>query len=188
MSILQNIILAIIAIIGITIGIIAFFSEYNQADKASIEKYVNEQKVQRVQFKDDILLFYGSENKSALIFYPGSNIEYNAYEPLMAACAKRGIMSILIKMPLNKAIFNINAAKKIKKYFPEIKTWYIGGHSLGGISASIHTYFYPNEYIGLIMLASYSPLDLTQTNLKVLSIYGTKDMIMNRRSYNKYKK
>ena len=185
---LQNIVLAILTIIGIVIGLIVFFSKYNKADKSSIEEYVKEQNVQRVQFKDNILLFSGSENKSALIFYPGSNIEYNAYEPLMAACAKRGIMSILVKMPLNKAIFNLNIAKKIKQYFPEIKTWYIGGHSLGGMSAAIHAAKYPDEYAGLIILASYSPKDLTKTNLKVLSIYGTKDMIMNRISYNKYKK
>ena len=188
MSILKNIVLVNTIIIGIVIAIIVFLSKYNKADKSSIEEYVKEQNVQRVQFKNDILLFSGSENKSALIFYPGSNIEYNAYEPLMAACAKRGIMSILVKMPLNKAIFNINAAIKIKKYFPEIKSWYIGGHSLGGMSASIHAYRYPNEYKGLIILASYSPKDLTQTNLKVLSIYGTKDMIMNKISYKKYKK
>ena len=120
---LQNIILTILIIIGIAIGLIVLLSKYNKADKSSIEEYVKEQNVKRVQFKDDILLFSGSENKSALIFYPGSNIEYNAYEPLMAACAKRGIMSILVKMPLNKAIFNLNVAKKIKQYFPEIKTW-----------------------------------------------------------------
>ena len=188
MLFLQNIILAILAIIGVAIGLIALLSKYNKADKSSIEEYVKEQNVQRVQFKDNILLFSGSENKSALVFYPGGNIEYNAYEPLMAACAKRGIMSILVKMPLNKAIFNLNIAKKIKQYFPEIKTWYIGGHSLGGMSAAIHAAKYPDEYAGLIILASYSPKDLTKTNLKVLSIYGTKDMIMNRISYNKYKK
>ena len=143
---LQNIVLAIQTIIGIVIGLIVFFSKYNKADKSSIEEYVKEQNVQRVQFKDNILLFSGSENKSALIFYPGSNIEYNAYEPLMAACAKRGIMSILVKMPFNAAILNINAAKKIKQYFPEIKTWYIGGHSVGGAIASMHVAKYPNEY------------------------------------------
>ena len=188
MLFLQNIILAILAIIGVAIGLIALLSKYNKADKSSIEEYVKEQNVQRIQFKDNILLFSGSENKSALVFYPGGNIEYNAYEPLMAACAKRGIMSILVKMPLNKAIFNLNIAKKIKQYFPEIKTWFIGGHSLGGMSAAIHAAKYPDEYAGLIILASYSPKDLTKTNLKVLSIYGTKDMIMNRISYNKYKK
>ena len=185
---LQHIVLTVLTIIGIAIGLIALLSRYNKADKSSIEEYVKEQNVQRVQFTDNILLFSGSENKSALIFYPGSNIEYNAYEPLMAACAKRGIMSILVKMPLNKAIFNLNIAKKIKQYFPDIKTWYVGGHSLGGMSAAIHAAKYPDEYTGLIILASYSPKDLTKTNLKVLSIYGTKDMIMNRISYNKYKK
>ena len=155
MLFLQNIILAILAIIGVAIGLIALLSKYNKADKSSIEEYVKEQNVQRVQFKDNILLFSGSENKSALVFYPGGNIEYNAYEPLMAACAKRGIMSILVKMPFNAAILNINAAKKIKQYFPEIKTWYIGGHSVGGAIASMHVAKYPNEYAWLILLASY---------------------------------
>ena len=173
----------ILSIIGIIVGLVIFLYVYNKADKKSIEEYVKKQNVQRVQFKDNILVFSGSENKTALIFYPGSNIEYNAYEPLMAACAKRGIMSIIVKMPLNKAIFKIDAAKEIKQYFPDIKTWYVGGHSLGGMSAAIHAAKYPDEYAGLIILASYAPKDLTKTKLKVLSIYGTKDMIMSMRSY-----
>ena len=74
---LHHIILGILAIIGIEIGAVALLSEYNEADKLSIEEYVKEQNVQRVQFKDNILVFSGSENKTALIFYPGSNIEYN---------------------------------------------------------------------------------------------------------------
>ena len=106
-------------------------------------------------------MFSGTENKSALIFYPGGNIEYNAYEPLMAGCAKRGIMSILVKMPFNAPILNMNVAKKIKKYFPEIKNWYIGGHSAGGAFASMHVAKYPDEYTGLILLASYSTKDLS---------------------------
>ena len=188
MLIFQNIVLAILTIIGIAVGLIVFFSQYNKADKSSIEEYVKEQKVQRVQFKENILLFLGSENKSALIFYPGGNIEYNAYEPLMAACAKRGIMSILVKMPFSVAILDMNVAKKIKKYFPEIKNWYIGGHSLGGAIASMHVAKYPDEYTGLILLASYSNKDLSKENIKVLSIYGSKDIIMNKKNYNKYKK
>jgi len=178
----------ILSIIGIIVGLVIFLYVYNKADKKSIEEYVKKQNVQRVQFKDNILVFSGSEKNTALIFYPGSNIEYNAYEPLMAACAKRGIMSIIVKMPLNKAIFKIDAAKEIKQYFPDIKTWYVGGHSLGGMSAAIHAAKYPDEYAGLIILASYAPKDLTKTKLKVLSIYGTKDMIMSMRSYKNNKK
>ena len=52
----------------------------------------------------------------------------------------------------------------------------------------MHAAKYPNEYAGLILLASYSNKDLSKTNLKVLSIYGSKDIIMNKKSYNKYKK
>ena len=70
MLILQNIALAILTIIGIAIGLMNFFSKYNKADKSSVEEYVKEQNVQRVQFKENILLFSCTENKSALIFYP----------------------------------------------------------------------------------------------------------------------
>ena len=57
MLIFQNIVLAILTIIGITIGLIVIFSNYNKADTSSIEEYIKEQKVQRVQFKENILLF-----------------------------------------------------------------------------------------------------------------------------------
>jgi len=56
------------------------------------------------------------------------------------------------------------------------------------MSAAIHAAKYPDEYAGLIILASYAPKDLTKTKLKVLSIYGTKDMIMSMRSYKNNKK
>ena len=176
----------ITAIIGV--ALLAFVLDYYHSDKSSIENYVKEQNITRVQFKSNALLFYGSENKSALVFYPGAKVEYTAYEPLMSACAKRGIMGILIKMPLNFANFDINAAKRMKKYFPDIKNWYIGGHSLGGKYAAVHVYNYPNEYKGLILLGSYSSIkDLSKTDLKVLSIYGSEDKVLNLDNYNKYK-
>lgn len=42
-----------------------------------------------------------------------------------------------------------------------------------------------DDYSGLILLAAYSTKDLTQVSLRVLSVYGSEDGVMNRESYKK---
>ena len=133
------------------------------------------------------LVFKGKSTKAALVFYPGGNVDYNSYKPLMASLASKGIMCVLYKMPLNIAFFNIIAARGIKDKFPEIKNWYIGGHSLGGLCSSFYLYFKKNEFKGLILLGSYTTVDFSNTHLKVISILGTEDKVINMERYNKSK-
>ena len=105
----------------------------------------------------------------------------------MAAIASKGIMCVLYKMPFNIAFFNIIAARGIKDKFPEIKDWYIGGHSLGGLCSSFYLYLKKNEFKGLILFASYTTLDFSKTDLKVISFLGTEDKVINMERYNKSK-
>ena len=44
-----------------------------------------------------------------------------------------------------------------------------------------------DEFDGLVLLAAYSTADLSGTDLKVLSIYGDEDGVMNAKKYEKYK-
>ena len=55
---------------------------------------------------------------------------------------------------------------------------FAGGYAASGYVAA-RTYVYD----GLVLLASYSSADLTNTDLSVLTIYGTEDQIMNRERY-----
>ena len=43
------------------------------------------------------------------------------------------------------------------------------------------------DYDGLILLGSYSTADLSETDLTVLSVYGSEDKVMNRDKYHEYK-
>lgn len=87
--------------------------------------------------KDDNLVFipeFGIEQaKTGIIFYPGGKVEYTAYAPLMEACAREGILSVLIKMPGNLAVFVINAAEGIQEQYQTVDKWYMAGHSLGDL-------------------------------------------------------
>ena len=152
-----------------------------------LQTYLSTYKVFISNLDNTTLVFKGENINSALVFYPGGNVDYNSYKPLMASLASKGIMCVLYKMPLNLAFFNIIAARGIKDKFPEIKNWYIGGHSLGGLCSSFYLYFKKNEFKGLFLLGSYTILDFSNTDLKVISILGTEDKVINMERYNKSK-
>ena len=90
-------------------------------------------------------------------------------------------------MPFNLAVFDINASDGIQELYPQIEDWYIGGHSLGGSMAASYLAKHKHEYRGLILLGSYSTENFSDTNLNILSIYGSEDMVMNRAKYDKNK-
>jgi hypothetical protein len=80
-------------------------------------------------------------------------------------------------MPLNLAVFGIDAAADVIAAHPEILHWVIGGHSLGGSMAASYVYDHPGQIDGLVFLASY-PADsnnLSNYNGSVLSISGSND-------------
>lgn len=123
------------------------------------------------------------EATKGLIFYPGGKVEHIAYIPLMQACADRGILCVLVEMPFNLAVFDVNAADGIIQQYPEIDDWYIGGHSLGGSMAASYLSDKSDDYKGLVLLGSYSATDISDTGLKVLSVYGSEDTVLNTDKY-----
>ena len=112
-----------------------------------------------------------------LIFYPGGLVEPGAYAPVLHKIAQEGILVVITPMPLNLAIFNTGAADAVIESYPEISTWILAGHSLGGAAAGIYANGSPEKIAGLILWDSYPPdsADLSDTDLAALSIYGTTD-------------
>ena len=88
-------------------------------------------------------------------------------------------------MPGNLAVLDANAADGLQQEHPEITTWYIAGHSLGGAMAANYAAAHAEDFDGLILLAAYSTKDISQTTLRVLSVYGSEDGVLNRESYEK---
>ena len=124
-----------------------------------------------------------AEETAGLMFYPGGKVEATAYAPLLGELAEQGITCVLLEMPANLAVLDKNAAEGIAEQIPEVDRWYIGGHSLGGAMAASFVSEHAEEFAGLILLAAYSTEDLTNSEVDVLSIYGSEDGVLNRNAY-----
>jgi hypothetical protein len=126
------------------------------------------------------LITFGPVNAQSdigFIFYPGGRVDYRAYAPVLHQIAAHGYFVALVSVPLNMAIFDTNAADQVMELFPNIQRWVVGGHSLGGVTASSYASDHLDSIDGLVFWASYPANDsLKDTNIKVLTIYGTNDM------------
>ena len=182
--ILLSIALSITLIIG---ACAIYLCNYYHAEEGAIAVFAPEDNISVKKLDNGNVVFEPQNATTGFIFYPGGKVEHNAYQPLMAALAKEGILCVLIEMPFRLAVFDINAADGIQEQYPEIKSWYIGGHSLGGSMAASYVSNHTDQYKGLILLGSYSTADLSDSNLNVLSIFGSEDKILNQEKYEKNK-
>lgn len=123
------------------------------------------------------------ETATGFILYPGALVDAEAYAPLMAKLAEAGYTSFIAKMPFNLAIFKGDAATSIIEDYPAIQNWYIGGHSLGGVMAASYVNKHPDFIKGIAFLASYPNKSLQDQDIKVISLYGTNDQVLNMTSY-----
>lgn len=114
---------------------------------------------------------------TGFIFYPGGRVDYRAYAPMAHQLAAKGFLVLIPRMPLNLAVFGIEKASEGIAMMPTVKDWYIGGHSLGGSMAANYLFKHPNQFEGLVFLASYpaSSDDLSTYAGNVLSISGSLD-------------
>jgi predicted esterase len=114
---------------------------------------------------------------TGFILYPGGRVDFRSYAPLAYEIAAKGYLVVIPKMPLNLAVFGVNIASDVFESYSQITSWAIGGHSLGGTMAAQFAHDNPFKVSGLILLAAYpaSGVDLSKSNLSVITIHGTND-------------
>ena len=115
--------------------------------------------------------------RHGLIFYPGGFAEPVAYAPLLRELSKAGYLVVNTPAPLDLALLAPDKGLAVMAAFPEIRSWTIAGHSLGGTMAARFAGKYPDRIAGLLLWAAY-PMDdpaLSESDLPATSIYGSAD-------------
>lgn len=111
---------------------------------------------------------------TGLVFIPGAIVDPYAYMyKLSEAVADTGLTVLITKPTLNLAFFDTRPLSAFTSHVPEVEHWYVGGHSLGGVRAC--QLAADGDVSGLVLFGSYCANDLSRTDLRVLSISGSRD-------------
>lgn len=168
----------VIGIIGMGSGI--WLSKSYEGCQMAEEALISDDEI---TVENEAYISFTPRNKEVtkgFIFYPGGGGKAEAYAPICRQIAEQGYEVIIAKMPLNLAVLSPNKADKIISDFDNIDSWSIGGHSLGGVMASKYASTH-EEIKGVALYASYPSDDkLKNSNMEVVSIYGSKDGVINK--------
>jgi pimeloyl-ACP methyl ester carboxylesterase len=118
-------------------------------------------------------------SERAVVLYPGARVPADAYlatvRPLVVAT---GVSVYLPEFPLRFALLDRARADRIRAERPEVREWWIGGHSLGGAMAANHAAASASgRWRGLLLLAAYPSVEglAGREDLVVLSLVGGRD-------------
>ncbi|MBL8968893.1 MAG: hypothetical protein JNG85_17955 [Spirochaetaceae bacterium] len=112
-----------------------------------------------------------------LAFYQGARVPPEAYAYLGRAAAAAGYPVVILKTPLNFAVFAPGKAAAAAAALPQVRRWVLGGHSLGGAMAAVRAAKAPESVAGLLFLGAYpgGGTRLSGAAFPVLSISATND-------------
>jgi len=132
-----------------------------------------------------------SGKQIGLVFLPGAKVDARSYAPMCKQLVIVGKGEIatcsVVPVPLNLAFFGTSLPGQVASANPDINSWIIGGHSLGGAfacqtMASNHP-GNPSLWRGVQTLAAYCPTNINtptyteplDSRVEVVAFQGTND-------------
>lgn len=151
------IVLGVFGILLLAMGFFLLWALWIPAPMAeALEAMENDELVRVTQ--GEVIAFAPVEDAKScgIIFYPGGRVDPRAYAPPMRAIAEKGYQAVIVPMPLNLAILGIDRAAEVIAEHPEMTTWALAGHSLGGSAAAFFVHDNPDVAAGLALWAAYT--------------------------------
>ena len=114
--------------------------------------------------------------RAGLVFQPGAKVDPRAYVPMLTQVAAAGYQVTVVKQPYAIGFLAIGEPGNVIAATPGVTRWAVGGHSLGGVAASVYAAPPDSHVQGLLFWASYPLGSLAdRTDLTVASVSGSND-------------
>ena len=176
---LKRIFLALcIFVVGCLAAFGIYLSNYHAGDADALAAMSSPSEGVHVVATDETIAFVPENSiKAGIVYYPGMKIRGEAYSVMADSLASDGYLCVLVNMPLNMSVLNPDVALTIVDEWPEVKDWYIGGHSMGGQVAQKCALNHPGTFKGVITVARQLDFDFSDSTIAVLGVYGSNDKI-----------
>jgi Alpha/beta hydrolase family len=111
-----------------------------------------------------------STSHKGLVFQPGARVDARAYAHILSGVVEAGHTVVIVKQPLGIGFLATGFAENWSKGHTDI-AWASGGHSLGGVVASMA----PEGVADVVLWASFPASDMSTSDIGFLSVFGTED-------------
>ena len=173
---IRNSLIAVVGVLAlIVVGFLAWASTPMMGDRTAALEAWRDPAVSIHDAGDAVVMEpTGEASGTGLVFVPGALVDPYAYlYKLSGAVAETGLTVVITKPTLNLAFFDQRPLSAFTAHAPDVDEWYVGGHSLGGVRAC--QLADDPAVKGLILFGSYCANDVSGTELRVLSIGGSRD-------------
>lgn len=116
-----------------------------------------------------------------LLLFPGGGVDFRAYAPIARDLARRGLLVVVQHVPFGFALLDhdrsLGPDGNLRNFFPHVRHWVVGGHSLGGVAAACYARRRPEDMAGLVLWGAFpSPThSLATLPLPITSLCGSED-------------
>jgi pimeloyl-ACP methyl ester carboxylesterase len=125
------------------------------------------------------------KGSAALVFICGSGIHPHAYAPLLRPLAESGYPVFIVRLPYRFAPLAshkdeaVRRAREIIAVHPEVSSWVVAGHSLGGALAARVARAEPRLRAAFVLIGTTHPKtdDLSGLDAPMTKVYATNDGI-----------
>lgn len=174
-----SILAVVVALLVAVSAFVIWTQDTYAADARGIESIESDSRLQ-LHERDGLTVVApaGEPNDRGIVFLPGAKVEPEAYATTFAEVAAAGTTVVIVNPFLNLALIEPRSFEEYTAVAPEVTTWAVGGHSMGGVKAC--QYAEAAEVDALLLLASYcSGVDLADRDLDVLTLLGSEDGVIN---------
>ena len=166
-------VLALTAGVLAGIGFVIWAEHPMEAEAAPLAKVQADASLTYQDKGDAIVLTPARPSGTGLVFLAGARVDAAAYAWKLSGIVDQGVTVVIVRPTLNFAIFETRSLSTFERYDPLVRSWFVGGHSLGGVRAC--QYAKDDKTAGLILFGSYCAADLSHSTIPVLSVGGTRD-------------
>ncbi|WP_075201323.1 DUF1295 domain-containing protein [Leucobacter japonicus] len=160
------------------VGFVIWAEQTYQAEPQALAAVSQDDRVEVSQAGGPIVMTpTGEANGQGLVFFAGAKVVPEAYEATFRDTVAAGTTVVITQSLLNLPLFETRPLADFTGLAPEVTSWSVGGHSMGGVKACMYADADRDAVDGLVLLASYCSGDAlaARDDLPVLSISGTND-------------
>jgi hypothetical protein len=168
---------ALTSLLVTLVGFLTFFHIVFPADRAATLEVFRDGRVQ-VEARDARIIMSPTEDSlpQGLLYFPGARVDPYSYLYPLADLAAAGTTVVVVDPLFNMALIDTRGVEELTTDFPEITSWVLAGHSLGGVKACLEA-SHPSV-THLVLFASYCANDISRVAITVVQIVGDRDGLL----------